>query len=340
MSLRILLTDIYWFNVNGVLDGPGYVYLNNGILEMMGPGEPPEEAQYAEYLAGGNGRVVVPGFVLGPIIPETYILRDFIDVNETIDIVMGVSRLSRHIVNMNSKEAYYASLMMFYEAALNGYTSVIAITPNVSAVARALEDSGLYGLVLAPIGCGYYDAKTVASEYTGLQNVKTGRIYCRDKPSGRDFELTSEGIIYVNGEPLYKLPPWNNDITPSPGTALAASPWPLFSGLYGLDPLKAYNHLILTGYKPLDSSYKPYKGLANLVVVDTTEPPSWFIPMRGLTVKYLSPTRPRIEMVVSMGRLVVDSGEHMYIGSSKTREAQEYLSKILEGLLREREGGQ
>jgi cytosine/adenosine deaminase-related metal-dependent hydrolase len=329
MSIRLLFVDVYWFNENGVLEGPGYIALRSGIIEGMGIGEPPEEMQYAEYLAGGSGRVVLPGFILGPIVPETYMFKDAISVYDALDIVKGSSRISKYIANLGSEEAYYASLMMFYEAAMNGYTSVIAVSPNAGAVTRALEDSGLYGLVLVPEECGYYHGGLSASEQTSLQRVKLGKIYCRSRPKGEGVELADDGLVYVEGEPLFELPPWNGEAVPGPGTALAANPWPLLSGLYKLEPLKVYKQLTLTGYYLLDSSYQLYKGQANLVVVDSSEPPSWLIPQRGITVKYLSPSRPRVETVVSMGRIVIDGGEHMYIGSSKADEARKKLSKLL-----------
>ncbi len=332
MSVRLLFVDVYWFDENGVLEGPGYIALRSGIIEGMGIGEPPEEMQYAEYLAGGSGRVVLPGFILGPIVPETYMFKDSISVDDALEVVKGSSKVSKYIANLGSEEAYYASLMMFYEAAMNGYTGVIAISPNADAVARALEDSGLYGLVLVPEECGHYHDRLSVSEQTSFQRVKLGKIYCRSRPKGEGVELADDGLVYVEGEPLFELPPWSGEAVPGPGTALAANPWPLLSGLYKSEPLKVYKQLTLTGYYLLDGSYQLYKGQANLVVVNSSEPPSWLIPQRGITVKYLSPSRPRVETVVSMGRIVIDGGEHMYIGLSKVDEARNKLSGLLRGL--------
>jgi len=322
----VLFFEVYWLDVDGEPVGPGYVYVRGGVVEAVEPGEPPEEMQYAEMVAGGPGRLVLPGLLLGPVVPETYVLRGLVGPGDALGLLRGEGWAAEAVASMSGAEAYHAALMMFYEAAVEGYTAVVAVTPHPIEVARALDAAGLWGLVLAPRGCGALDAEPPAGDaLPGEARVSIGVLDCTPRPGPGAFRLTGEGLIEAPGGDRFEPPPWRGRGAPAPVTAAAASPWPMFSGLTHPEPREAYRWLAWRGYRllPGHEAYEPLRGPASLVVLDYSEPPGWLPEPAG--VEALGPARPRVETVMSRGRMVVDGEEHLYLGRSAAEEAARTL---------------
>lgn len=327
-GFRVLLADVHWLDERGEPQGPGFMVIRDGRLALVDVGEPPEEEQFAEMVAGGAGRLVVPAFSMGLVSPESYALRGFPEVLP--DALVSGGWWLEAVASMSGEEAYYASLMMFYEAAVNGYTTVIAYTPHPRPVAEALRSAGLRGLILAPgPGCPVKAGEPGEGEIAG---VKISVLRCSETPSS-GYVLTGDGVLYVDGKPVYALPPWRSGLSPAPGVALASNPWCLLSGPRSAE---AYRALVVTGHRLLEPGYQPLEGAANLIVVNASEPPAWLASLSYAGPSALGPTRPRVETVFSWGRVVIDGGDHMYLGPSRAEEAagklRGFLSRAAEKL--------
>ncbi len=328
MSIAILIVDVYIVNHNGDIVGPGYVRLSGGAISHIGIGEPPEEAQLAELVLGGAGRLLYPGFGAALVYPETYILRDYVSEeglpNESV---------LRCIRDMSEEEAYYSSLMAFYEMSLAGYTRIIALSPWPRAVIRALREAGLSGAVLALIDDANALRKALR-ELPGLQEPSTkdqvvlgiaasqelpdavtiGGINCIIKHKCSivcnnkrvvPFGCSGKGVI----APVYPF------ITPS--QLLRRYRDQGFSSL-----IEGAHRLISAEYTPLDKGARTH-----ITVYDVSEPPSWMGSLE-LASPYMLTPLARAETLISEGRLVVDGGEHLFLGVEVSEKAKEVLVDV------------
>ncbi|KSW12400.1 hypothetical protein CF15_06635 [Pyrodictium occultum] len=327
MPLRILFHDIYYFDEDGVAHGPGYIRLSGGGVDGIGEGEPPEEMQAAELVAGGPGRIVYPGFASPPVYLELYPFRSQLDGVEPREYPW--SSVASRVAQLGEREAYYAALMAAYDLALHGYTRVIAIDPHLEAVARAIIDSGLEGAVLYPQGCSLTPRRSFEEALRGLEargidrsKVRVGVALCGPEPP--------EGVP-EKAEVVYRM---DNGVLEAPGAGQLrleplypheASPWSLMSR----GRLDAYKTLAKGIHGVLDPGYRVYGAPAHLVVVDASEPPGWLPEPRAARPWSLTASRPRVETVVSGGRLVVDGGEHLLIGADAALKASEALRRVV-----------
>jgi len=324
--VSILLADVY---IVGVEDwrarGPGYVYVADNSVKRVGLGEPPEDLQYADLFIAGEARIVMPGLLLPPVMLEAYPLRGLLRPEDALPLIRGDHKVSRIVARMSWDEAYYAALMMLYEASLNGYTAVIALTPSPDPVKKAIEDAGLYGMVISLSECW----NTGEWEARGSSRVKVDVLACEGKGEGR-VSLGGDGAISYNGRKMFKLPPWRREIIPAPGIPNLASPWLHLAGATGLEAEEVFGQLTIEAYRIIEEDYEPYKSDANIIVVDVSEPPSWLPSPEAFTPRHLAPTRPRIETLLSQGRIVVDHEHHMYIGRELARKASQILQQLKE----------
>ncbi len=323
MGIATLFVDVYIVNSNGSIIGPGYVRVSDGVISHIGIGEPPEEAQLAELVLGGRGRLLYPGFGAALVYPETYILRDYINGDGLPD-----KSILECIKEMNEEEAYYSSLMAFYEMSLAGYTRVTALSPHPSAVARALKEAGLVGAVLAlvedasklkdfsglkrdmgnEVVLGAAITRPVSSEVLieGIRCIVEDKcnIYCNDRIIV-PFGCEGEGII----APVYPF------VTPSQIMQKYRA-----QGLLSL--IRDAHRLISKDYAPLDKGAR-----AHIAVYDVSEPPSWIGPLE-LASPYMLTPLARAETLVSEGRLVIDGGEHLFLGPEASEKAMEVLGDV------------
>lgn len=340
MPLRILFYDVYYFDENGVAHGPGYIHVSAGAIDYIGLGEPPEEAQYAELVAGGPGRIVYPGFASPPVFLESYPFRHLLaDINPAEYMESSVADRIR---SMGGREAYYSALMALYELAVHGYTRVVSIDPHIDAVARAIVDTGLEGAVLYPYGCGLTPDKEFTEllkriEEQGIDRhrVRVGIALCGGAEPPEEAMKQAELVYSLEARSLWApsstgqaVAEQSRTAVPGPMYPHIASPWKLMAGKEHRD---VYTLLTQTIHRLFDPEYRVYgeKRPAHLVVVDATEPPGWLPALEYARPWSLSGSRPRIETVLSGGRLVVDGGEHLAIGPDAARQASEAIRRIL-----------
>ena len=323
MGIATLFVDVHIVDSNGGIIGPGYVRVSDGVISHIGVGEPPEEAQLAELVLGGHGRLLYPGFGAVTVYPETYILRDYIDGDGLPD-----KSILECIREMNEEEAYYSSLMAFYEMSLAGYTRVIALSPHAGAVARALKEAGLVGAVLALVenaselkdsprleqDAGSQIVLGVAVTKPMLSEIPVGGIKCtiENKCSIRcdnwlivPFGCKGEGIV----APVYPF------VTPSQIMRKYRA-----QGLLSL--VRDAHRVVNRDYIPLDKGVR-----AHIAVYDVSEPPSWMGPLE-LASPYMLTPLARVETLVSEGRLVIDGSEHLFLGPEASEKAMEVLGDV------------
>jgi len=300
--VKLLFADVYILGINWFIEN-GYVHVVDENIEAVGEGEPPLEYQYAEMVGGGRDRLVVPGFTAYTI-ASSYPFR----------ALSSPSELYKVVGKLSYEQAYYASLLAFYELSISGFTAVISVEPNPEPVARALYDSGLGGVVLIPLNCSELepvdDPKKLLDDL--LQKfrgrVRVGLLAC----SGERPSWIPEDAVVVDGEPPRRLV-WN--------------PWLML----GENVEDALAKLVLEPSKRLGlgEPLKP-KSKANLVVVDVSEPPAWIPSSELIDWKWLAGSVPRVETVVSWGNIVVDGGQHLYVGPEACRKARQVLAEAIE----------
>jgi len=310
--VRILFTDVYFDDGTGSIRGPGYIYLKDGIIAGYGEGEPPEELSLAEMVVSGEALVVYPGLSTLLTVVELYPFRSIVGGKlDVTRLLRGEGCLARVLREVSGDAAYYASLMAFYELAMLGVTRPLVLALNPSEVGRAMRDSGLQGAVIVPKGCGF---SVEASEPPAGVPVLELSCECHE---GKGLCLR-EGSICYHGR---CMPPTDPPVHPEPWL----SPWHVmcYSGR------GAYDAYILDGHMLVEEGYKPLSGKAHLVAIDVSEPPGWSVTPKAALAWTLA-SRPRIEIVVSGGAVVVDGGEHLYLGRDAARRAAEKLRDVME----------
>lgn len=322
---RLLLVDVYWLDEAGERYGPGYVLLDRGRVAALEPGEPGEEEQYAEMVAGGPGRLVVPGFA-GLAAPELYILRAGLSPGEAWRALLGEHPVSGLLEGFGPVESYYATLIAAWEAALNGITRLVVLSVNPAAAAQAVSDAGLAGLVLAadescgatPLGGGAVDRVLDEARRRGadLARVKVAPLSCGR--CGGAWCLSREGLTAPGGGEVAPqgAREWLLPIT---------APWAMLYTGGGA----AWRLLVATLHRAVEPSYEPLAGMAHLSVLDLSQPPGW-CPARAASPSCLGPLPPRVETLVAEGRVVVDGGESLYAGSTAAAEAARRLGELAE----------
>ncbi len=335
-SIRVVFVDVHWLGSDGVVEGPGFLYLRGGRIAALEPGEPWEEAQYSEMVAGGPGRLVVPGFA-GIVVPESYALRWLPALEAARELLEG-GRLAEAISGLGYWEAYSAALMAAADAGYNGFTRLIALTPNPGPVAKAVTDAGLEAVILVPQGCGGLDAGIGLHE--ALEEARrSGADMTRLEFVLLDCKKEGEGAWSLKGGCLsspqgrrWCPPPWSSGL-PAFIAAGAAAPWPLLSGAAGPGSMEAYRALTLEAHREAVKDYEPLTGTAGFMVLDASEPPGWLPLTPGVNaVAALGPSRPRLETLVAGGRMVIDGGEHLLVGSDAAAEARRKLRRVVEKL--------
>ncbi len=333
--MKILVADVTILTPDRVIE-KGFAFID-GATMVLGEGEPEEDHQYADMVLGGEGYVALPGFINTLVFPEAYALRSIIE-----NSFKPNKRLLQYLARMEYEEAYYSSIMGFAELAYDGYTGVVAIAVNAEASAKALRDSGLYGAVLVPIDCpgiNIPDWTRVVEEMPGGERVIPGIVICSDTSTSIvdklkerldrfiAYQVVSDTIVVVEPESMK-----NTHITPlwiasrarlvGTGTMHLNTPWPFLAKPLKGEPL--FSSLV-EGWQLFGIDGK---SSSNLIVIDAGEPPSMLVTRRGLAE--IVSSKPRIETVISMGTVVVDGGQHMFIGRSTASKAREVLSRLTE----------
>ncbi len=324
MSISMLLVDVYIVEGSDSIVGPGYVRIASGVISHIGVGEPPEEARLAELVLGGAGRLLYPGFGAALVYPETYIIRDYIGQHKGLP----GSNVEECIREMSSEEAFYSILMALYEMSLAGYARVILATPHVSAAIRAVQEAGIDAAILVPVR----DADELD---TVLQLIKDSSVLLGLlAPKKLESLVSSEDVkarCIVENE--CSITCNNKSIIPfgCEGDGVIAPLYPFVTPAQILWLYRDQGLVSLTeeAHKLVDKEYVALgkENKAYISVYDLSEPPSWIGPIDYATPYVLTPL-VRVETLISAGRLVVDSGEHLFLGPGVSEKASNVLLSV------------
>jgi len=322
MEYRLLLVDVYWLTESGEALGPGYVLVDRGRLASIEPGEPGEEEQYAEMVAGGLGRLVLPGMA-GVAVPELYVARGALGPGEAPRALLGSSSAGSLLEEVGVAESYYATLVAAWDAMLNGITRLIVVSRSPAAAAQALSDAGLTGLVLVPDDtCRGTPLRGHALDEAMEEARKKGADMARVHMAPLSCGGCGDGwCLDENGLHHPALRPHGE--APIEWLLPTTAPWSLLYATHGA----AWRLLVEALHRAAEPGYQPYRGAAHLAVLDLTQPPAWVPPVAACPA-CLGPTAPRVETLISGGRVVVDGGEPLQVGATAAAEAAARLEKL------------
>ncbi len=116
-----------------------YLYLEGGKVRARGEEPAPPEHSYADLVVGGEGRLVVPGIVVGKVQP---VLHPFQHILENPSLVGKLEDL------IDCGLAEKASLLTFSELALSGVSLAGIQGPYTECAKRAAERVGIQAQVV------------------------------------------------------------------------------------------------------------------------------------------------------------------------------------------------
>ena len=350
----------------------GYLYLNNGVLEAIGKGEPPQEYQYPELLINGDGKIVSPGFSSAFTSVTLYPLRYRINDVKWSDINDYVSALSR-------TDVYYLAALTFMELISRGITTALVSDIFLDNVARAANDVGINVTLAIPYNCGIKDfdpdneLRIVLNRWHGrVEGVRAAVLYCGDPTPEwfKDIAQYNVNIYLLNSKLgienlprdirnlVYFINPLSNSVNKvirygdglrlwSPGEGLGIGVRPsysmvsvirevyLLSGKHPLDILYSATTLNnrLIGFNNVGSLDIGLK--ANVVMFDTSEPPGWpAIADVESVVNAIVNGDLSIETVIIGDDILVDNKETLTIGYDMVKKAVNRLEPLLRRFLK------
>ncbi len=111
-----------------------YLYLEGGRVQARGEEPAPPEHSYADLVVGGEGRLVVPGIVVGLVQPALHPFQHVLESPSLAEKLEGI---------MDCGLAEKASLLTFSELALSGVSLAGIQGPYTECAARAAERVGV-----------------------------------------------------------------------------------------------------------------------------------------------------------------------------------------------------
>ena len=352
--------------------GKGYIFINNGVIESIGEGEPPPEYQYPELLINGEGRIVCPGFSSAFTSVTLYPLRYRVkDVNwgEVLDYISVLSRT----------DVYYIAALSFMEMISRGVTTALISDIFLDNIARAAHDVGINVTLAVPYNCGIKDFDPdnelrllLGKWHERVEGIKAAVLYCGEPSLKWLKDMVSRNInIYLFNSKLglsdlpkelrshiYFINParysGSNVIRYGDGLKL----WRPEEGL-GIGVRPSYSMLsvirevsIVTNKHPLDILHSAItvnneligfndvgpievKCRANIVMFDTSEPPGWpaLIDLESI-VKAIVDGDLSIETVIMGNDILVDNKETLTVGYDLVKKAVNRLGPILKKFLK------
>ena len=334
----------------------GYVYIEAGRVKGVGAGEPPAELEAANLVAGGEGRVALPGLVSAHTHLLLYPLRHVLEHGDPANTGLA----ARLVEVIGEREAYLLATLSLYELTLHGVTVVQASDVHAPAVWRAMRDAGVDGLVGVLVGCRYSSRGWREELETLLEaRARAALVVCDEGLLGEAIRVAKEA-----GVPLYTHPPAGGGdmvmhasrgtgarvrvYVPVPGGAPPEPPVGI-----GLDAVSissvlrasmvaawqglGYDAALLAATRwgaealGLEGGVIEPGSPAHLVVYDVSLPPG-IPPRRDTLARLLLDIEPRVELVVANGSPIVDQGEHITIPRSRVEEAARLAARLLEEL--------
>lgn len=359
--VKILITDATILTLSSSPKTPplirrGYVFIKDGRVVAVDEGEPPEEYQYPELLMNGEGRLVIPGMSSGITSVSLYPLR--------YEGRASLAEVKDYLTVLTRTDIYYATMLAAAEMILSGVTSAMISDIYLDSSARAAKDAGLMVTLAPPIGCGLEDlgvereVELLLSRWHGkVDNVRVGALLCGDAGEDLRERLALKGlrIFSFGGE---------GEVRANPGTR-AEAVIRYGGGLAGWSPGEGVGIWVRPsysitevlkeivwrsgGWSPIDvlasavdthsmigwsgvGAIEPGK-VANIVMLDTHEPPGWPVPDRlDHVVRAVIEGSARVETVIAGEEILVDAGELLTIGEAVLRRSVERFREIMKEL--------
>ncbi len=339
--MKILVADIFYLDGEGKVEGPGFILIENGYIESIKEGEPTDEEKIVDLIVGGRGRLAIPGFGIGLIVPETYLFKGF-STHHPGDVLGG--DLADSINKLTEDQSYYLAIATLYELAMNAFTRIILVSPHPKQVLKASQDAGLDVIVLIPLGCRL--GKNIKLEYLDKylstdkapRDTPYGLLICREElnASLEEIKVNARLVVYIDEDyhiveftkPFKKKIEISNGIEGSiyaPLSIRRVNPWFLLSNYYASsNATKLFNELTTSIHKFFENDYQPMKRgkSAHVAVINIREPPSWIPSKDYVFISSLGPTRPNVETLIVSNEVVIDGGEHLLLGRKVFEEAE------------------
>ena len=334
----------------------GYVFIKDGRVVAVDEGEPPDEYQYPELLLNGYGRLVIPGMSSGITSVSLYPLR--------YEVGVSLSDVRDYLSVLTRTDIYYATMLAMAEMILSGVTTAMISDIYLDSSARAAKDAGLMVTLATPIGCGLEEygvereLELLLSRWHGrVDNVKAAILACgqigeefeeRAAIKGlRIFSLNTEGEVRVNpgtgaeavvrfGDGLMRWSPGEGVgiwVRPSYSITEVLKEIMWRSGTKNLVDVLAsavdtHSMIGWSGMGPIEPGR-----VANLVMLDTHEPPGWPAPERlDHVARAVIEGSARVETVIAGEEILVDAGELLTIGEAVLRRSVERFEEVMREL--------
>lgn len=358
--VKILITDATIFTLSKNPRTPplirrGYVFIKDGRVIAVDEGEPPDEYQYPELLMNGEGRLVIPGMSSGITSVSLYPLR--------YEVKESLAEVKDYLSILTRTDIYYATMLSAAEMILSGVTTAMISDIYLDSSARAAKDAGLMVTLATPIGCGLEDfgvereIDLLLSRWHGkVDNVKAAVLTCGDVSEEleekaalkglRTFTLSS-GVVRVNpGTNAEGTIRFGNGLMRwSPGEGVGIWVRPSYSIIEVLKEImwrsgsrslidvlaSAVDTHSMIGWSGV-GAIEPGK-VANIVMLDTHEPPGWPVPERlDHVARAVIEGSARVETVIAGEEILVDAGELLTIGEAVLRKGVERFRDVMKEL--------
>ncbi|WP_338603452.1 amidohydrolase [Sulfolobus tengchongensis] len=166
-----------------------YIGIDEGQIKVISK-EQPEDYDYAEYVIGGENRVVAPAFVTTHSFLYLYPFR--------YRIFSGKANAFQLMSTLSPNDIYYFSLMGAYHLVKTGVTTVVTSGPNLDMIARAVSEVGLKPVLAVGVDCP--DSKEdwereFTTLYNRWSNKNENRVIlrlCSDTYSKEVFEISEQ----------------------------------------------------------------------------------------------------------------------------------------------------
>ena len=334
----------------------GYIFIKDGRVVAVDEGEPPDEYQYPELLLNGEGRLVIPGMSSGITSVSLYPLR--------YEGRPLLAELKDYLSILSRTDIYYATMLAMAEMILSGVTTAMISDIYLDSSARAAKDAGIMVTLAPPIGCGLEDfgvereIELLLSRWHGkVDNVKAAVLTCGDISEDlrekaalkglRTFSMGREGEVRVNpgtgAEAVIRF--GDGLVRWSPGEGVGIWVRPSYSITEVLKEImwrSGSRNLIDVLASAIDThsmigwssvgAIEPGR-VANIVMLDTHEPPGWPVPERlDHVARAVIEGSARVETVIAGEEILVDAGELLTIGEAVLRRSVERFRDVMKEL--------
>ncbi|MDT7860707.1 MAG: amidohydrolase [Saccharolobus sp.] len=186
-----------------------YIGIEEGQIKVISK-EEPEEYEYAEYIVGGENRVVIPGFVTTHSFIYLYPFR--------YRIFSGKINAFQLLSTLSPNDIYYFSLMGAYHLLRTGVTTVVTSGPNLDMIARAISEVGLKPVLAVGVDCP--DSKedwerefiTLYNRWSSKNENRVILRLCSEEYSKEVFEISQQYNLPVLLERFVSLENMNSAV--------------------------------------------------------------------------------------------------------------------------------